>query len=391
MKTKVKDVMKPRAAGAGLLLALALSLSACGGSSDSSTAASDGGTRTVKIAMMQPFTGDSAYYGQYAEQAFALAKRDLKIPGVEFEMIKGDTKCAPTTAVQTARQAVSERPVAAIAPACSGDTLAVKPILAAANIPACSINLAPEITGKPDPKLWRVAPSDAVTNGHYAEYIAAAGVKRIAVIHDTSSYGQNNAQTFVDAAEKNGIEVAANSTYEVADTDYSGQLLRAKRSGVDALYIEGYDLQLGHLIKRARDLGIRAPIYATGNAGNDTALAAGGAAMEGTLLAASFLPDWSPAAKTFTAAWKSRYHDAPNYNIVDLYMCSVVVMKAVQQAGADADGDKVNAAIGALDIPDTPAGRIRFTDVGDLKQNPVLVGEIKGGAPRLVKVLSGAG
>ena len=346
---------------------------------------------SVTIGDIQPYSGSVAYYGQYGDRAFqfAMARYGSEPGGNKLAFVRGDSKCVPSAAVQAGHQVLARKPVALLAPACSGDSLALKPMLTAAHVPSCSINLAPGITGEKNPWMFRIAPSDTVTNRLFAKYMESHGVKRIGIIHDTTGYGQSNAQTLISGLKKVGIEVTLDASYGLSDTDYSGQIVKLKNAGVDAAYFEGYDLQVAHLIKQARSLGFEGTIYANTNAGNVTAGKAGGEAMNGVIFAAAFLPESSSSAKAYTTAWKKRYHEAPDVDQTDLYQCAVVILKALQKVGSQPTGDSVRAAIAALTWDKSPTGTIQFNATGDRVNPPVLVGTWDHGKTKLVKRLSG--
>ncbi len=359
-------------------------------------AASSGATTkragSATIGIIQPYTGDSAYYGQYGDRAFQFAQKAFgKTPGGNtLSFVRGDSKCTPTAAVQAGHQVLAKKPVALLAPACSGDTLALKPLLAAAHVPACSINLAPSITGESNPWVFRIAPSDTVTNKFFALYMKSKGVKSVGIIHDTTGYGQGNDESMAAGLKAAGINVAVDASYEFADTDYSGQIVKLKQVGVDAAYFEGYDVQVANIIKQAKSLGLNVPIYANTNAGNVTALKTGGAAMDGVLFATAFLPGWSPGAKAYTAAWQKAYHQAPDVDQTDLYQCAAVILSALKKVGSHPTGDAMKSAIAKLKLPGMPSGTIRFNSIGDLVNPPVLVGTWANGKTKLVKLLSGS-
>jgi branched-chain amino acid transport system substrate-binding protein len=359
-------------------------------SSSSASASGLGSGNPVTIGIIQPYTGDSAYYGQYANEAFKLAmsKYGSTPGGHTIKFVRGDSKCTPTDAVQAVHPILSSQPVAVLDPACSGDTLAIEPALQAQGIASCSINLAPSIT-HPGGDVVRVAPSDAATNKLFAKYIASKGVKKIGIIGDTSGYGEGNTSTLASALKANGVQVVVNATYDFSATDYSGQILKLKQAGVDAAYFEGYDLEVGQLVKQAKQLQLNVPYFANTNAGNETAGKAAGSALNGVLFATAFLPDASPAMKSLTTTWQSTFHQAPNADSVDLYQCAVTLLKAIGAAGSNATAQSVNQAVKKVAAPGVTVGTISFGSSGDLTDPPVLIGTWRGGKTALVTRLAG--
>lgn len=361
---------------------------ASGSASGSSTAAATG--TPIVIGVIQPYTGAEAYYGKYQDNAwtFAMAKYGSSVDGHPLKLVKGDSKCDPSAAVSAARQILSQKPAVIQAPDCSADTLAILPIVTAAKVPLVSENLAPDVTTKGSAYVWRVQSSDAATNKVFGQYVAAQGYQKIGVIHDTTSYGVANAKTMVDGLTAAGLKPVSEATYDIGATDYSGQILQLKQAGVDAAYIEGYDLQEGNLVKQARSLGLTVPIYGPTTASDDTFLKAAGDAAEGVVFATSFLPDWSADATSFSQEWQSQFGYPPNMDSVGMYQAAVTTIKALQKAGGDASPADLNSAFADLTVTGLPEGSVSFTSSGDLAKPLVMVGKWHDKKTTMVKILT---
>lgn len=376
------------AASASAPVASAASTGGSSSAAPSDTAAATG--TPIVIGVIQPYSGAEAYYGKYQDNAwtFAMAKYGSSVDGHPIKLVKGDSKCDPSSAVSVARQILSQKPVAINSSDCSADTLAVLPISTAAQVPLVSENLAPDITTKGSAYVWRVQSSDAATNKEFGKYVAQQGHTKIGVIHDTTSYGVANAQTMVDGLTSAGLKPVTEAKYDISATDYSGQILQLKQAGVDAAYIEGYDLQEGNLVKQAKSLGLNVPIYGPTTASDDTFLKAAGDAAEGVVFATSFLPDWSDDAKTFSQEWQKQFGYQPNMDSVGMYQAAVVTIKALQKAGGDATSEQLNAAFKDLEVTDLPEGAVSFTSSGDLAKPLVMVGKWASNKTVLVKILT---
>lgn len=360
--------------------------SASGASSGPSAAT---GTPIV-VGVIQPYTGAEAYYGKYEDNAWtmAMATYGSSIDGHPIKLVKGDSKCDPSTAVSAVRTILADKPVVINAPDCSADTLAILPITTAASVPLVSENLAPDVTTKGSAYVWRVQSSDAATNKVFGAYVASLGYKKVGVIHDTTSYGVANAQTMVDGLTAAGSKPLSEATYDISATDYSGQILQLKQAGVDAAYIEGYDQQEGNLVKQARSLGLKVPIYGPTTASDGTFLQAAGSTAEGIVFATSFLPDWSAGATSFSAKWQKEFGYPPNMDSVGMYQAAVTTIKALQKAGASATPQQVNSIFKDLQVTGLPEGSVSFTSTGDLAKPLVMVGKWHSGKTELVKILT---
>lgn len=373
------------------------SSSAAPASSDSGAATSSGAANDsaatgtpIVVGIIQPYTGAEAYYGKYEDNAwtFAMAKYGSSVDGHPIKLVKGDSKCDPSTAVSAVRTLLAQKPVAINGSDCSADTLAMLPITTAAKVPMISENLAPNITTTGSTYVWRVQTSDAATNKVFGQYVAAQGYKKIGVIHDTTSYGVANAQTMVDGLTAAGSKPASQASYDISATDYSGQILQLKQAGVDAAYIEGYDQQEGNLVKQTQSLGLKVPIYGPTTASDDTFLKAAGSASEGVQFATSFLPDWSADATTFSAQWQQEFGYPPNMDSVGMYQAAVATIESLKKAGGSATSDQLNSAFKDLQLTGLPEGSVSFGAGGDLAKPLVMVGKWASSKTVLVKILT---
>lgn len=354
---------------------------ASGGTSSSSAATSGGGgsTAPLTIGIATPYSGSSGSYGQYNDEVFQLAlqKYGAKIGSRPIQFVKGDTQCTPSVAVQAIHQVLAKNPVEVMSSGCSGDTLAMKPSLTAQRIPATSINLAPNIvTG--DPYMWDVAPTMEQINGLFAKYIQSqTHATSVAILHDTTAYGEACDKGMVDGLKAAGVKVGVDSSYSPSDTDFSGQILSAKKAGVQAIYVEGYSEQLGEVVKQARQLGITLPIFAPQDADDSAAFQAGGSALKGVVFAEGYVQNSSPASQQFTQEWSKAFPKLePGANVENFYEAAAVLVKALHEVGpGNVNADSIKQAISGMSLQ-MPSGTLKFAPNGQRLNPPVFVGKV---------------
>lgn len=356
--------------------------SAAGGGTSSSSAASSGGggsSAPLTIGIVTPYSGSSGSYGQYNDEVFQLALRKYgaKVGNRPIQFVKGDTQCTPSVAVQAIHQVLAKNPVEVMSSGCSGDTLAMKPSLTAQKIPATSINLAPNIvTG--DPYMWDVAPTMEQINSAFAKYIQSqTHATSVAILHDTTAYGEACDKGMVDGLKAAGMKVGVDASYSPSDTDFSGQILSAKKAGVQAIYIEGYSQQLGEVVKQARQLGITLPIFAPQDADDSAAFQAGGSALKGVVFAEGYTQNSSPASQDFTNEWLKAFPKLePGANIENFYEAAAVLVKALHEVGPNnVNAAAIKKAIGSMDLQ-MPSGTLKFAANGQRLNPPVFVGKV---------------
>jgi branched-chain amino acid transport system substrate-binding protein len=343
----------------------------------------------IVIGMVEPYTGEEASYGQWADDALALAMEQHgdTIAGRKITVVRADSKCEPSVAVSAGRQVLAAHPAILLAPVCSGDTLAMIPMIKSNQVPTLSDNIAPKVTQEGAGWVWRVQITDPVVTGPEAKYIMSQGYKRIAVIHDTSAPGQANSQNMIDAltAVAPPVEVA---TYNLSDVDYSGPLLKLKAANPDAVYVEAYEVQGARLLTQARQLGFTMPIYGNFSLFDDTFIKAAGSVGNGLLGATTYTADWSDAARKFDAQWFAKFHYHSNADIAALYEMAIAALTALDKA-PDARGTALNEVVKHTDIPDLPMGALSFDDTGNNANPLVLLVTWENEQIKILKVLAG--
>ena len=376
-------------ANVAVLAAVALAASACGGGSDGSSAKSGGGggQGTVKLGDSNPYSGPSASYGTLIDDGFALGVADHQSGAPRIELVKKDDACTPDKAVNVVQQFISSADVQAmLGPGCSGAMAATQKMMANAQMVHASGSYGPELTQGGDSFYFRTVPNDTQLNTALAQYIADQGHKTLAVVNDDTAYGTGGAQVLIDQAQKRGIKVVYHGKFAYGATDFSGQVERLRASHADAFFFDGYEGELGVLVKQTRQLGLQQPIFGPTAMGNPEFAEPAGSAANGVVYISNYNRG-NPKTQAFTKAYKQKFNITPTDVAASAYVTGAMYAEAFKAAGADAKGEALASAIRKLDV-NTPLGNISFDDKGDLLRPPMIIGKIAGGEPKVVKEVS---
>ena len=344
----------------------------------------------IVIGMVEPYTGEESNYGQWVDDSWKLALEVYgdKIQEHPIKLVRADSKCEPSVAVSAGRQVMAEHPAILMAPVCSGDTLAIMPLIKSNQVPTLSDNIAPKVTQESDGWVWRIQLTDSVVTPPEAKYILSKGYKRIGVIHDTSAPGEANGKNMIDALTAGGSAPVEVATYALADTDYSGPLLKMKAANLDALYVEAYETQGARLIAQAKQLGFTIPIYANFSLFDETFIKAAGEPGNGLIGVTSYAPNWSDNSKKFDEQWFKKFNYHTNADIAAIYEMAVAAITALKKA-PDARGKELNAIVGSTNIPDLPMGTLSFDKTGNNANPLVLLVTWKNQQLEVLQVLEG--
>src|SRR5262245_34705754 len=158
----------------------------------------------------------------------------------KIEVITRDTQGDPTKAVNATQEMISALKVQAIwGPTNSGESLAVTPIMARSKMPnlhPCVVDTL--IDPAKFPNAFRISPSNTQWDDAVRGYaLTILGVKKVAVIGDTTGYGVAAAKASAEALKKDGAEVAYVANIDATQPDMTPDMLRAKNAGAEAIVV----------------------------------------------------------------------------------------------------------------------------------------------------------
>lgn len=331
----------------------------------------------VKVGVASPLTGGGAAYGKDIENGVRMAVDEANaahpsIGGkpVRFVVDSQDDQSDPRASVQVAQRLVDDQVAVVIGHFNSGTTLPASKIYAKAGIPMITPAATnPAITAAGLTTVYRVIATDSQNAGNAGAYATLVSkAKRIAIIDDRTAFGQGEADEFEKAVKANGGTVVDREFTNDKAVDFSAQLTAIKGYSPDLVFFGGLDTQAAMLVKRMRQLGIRAQFLAGGGVMDANFIKIAGDAANGASVWEYGQPLSSlPKGKDFEAKFRQKYGVDMLAYAPFAYDATWVAIKAMEKANSTVPAD-YNAALKATDYQGI-TGRIAFTSAGDLK-NP---------------------
>lgn len=354
--------------------ALAASLTACGGGSQSAETTAVGAAETTaaaeaaegaeseaaettaaeagsaeggvfKIGVIGPLTGPAAAYGIAVQNGADLAAKEINaaggINGAQIELNSQDDEHDPEKSVnayntlkdwgmQMLVGSVTSKPCIAVAAESSADNLfQLTPSGSAVECAA------------PD-NVFRVCFADPAQGTASAQYIGEHKLAtKVAIIYDSSTeYSAGIREAFVGEAANQGLEIVADEAFTAdTNTDFSVQIDKAKEAGAELVFLPIYYQEASVILKQASDKGF-APIF-FGVDGMDGILSVEGfdsSLAEGVMLLTPFSAT-EESSKAFTEAYVAAYGIEPNQFAADSYDAVYAIKAAAEQAGITPDMD----------------------------------------------------
>ncbi|BCR05830.1 branched chain amino acid ABC transporter substrate-binding protein [Desulfuromonas versatilis] len=294
-----------------LTLALALCMAA-GGTGLASA-------KSIKIGLMAPMTGSWASEGQDMKQIVELLAKDINdkggINGDQIEILVEDDGGDPRTASLAAQRLATQGVVAVVGTYGSSVTEASQTIYDDFQIPqVANGSTAVRLTEKGLKYFFRTCPRDDEQGRVAAGTLEKMGFKKVAVLHDNTSYAKGLAEETMALLKDKGIEVVFSDALTPGERDYNAILTKMKSAGPEAVFFTGYYPEAGLLLRQKMEMNWNVP-FLGGDATNNPDLVkiAGNKAAEGFYFLSPPVPQDLPAqkAKDFLAAYQKKYGAAP--------------------------------------------------------------------------------
>ncbi len=344
-------------------------------------------TLTVRIGAASPLTGPQAHIGIDIRNGVQLAIEDANAANIEiggrkakFEMVPEDDEANPTKATTVAQKLVDAKVAAVVGHFNSGASIPASKIYADAGIPQISPSSTnPKYTLQGFKTAFRVVAHDDQQGPTLARFAAKTlQVKSVAVIDDSTAYGQGLADAFEKTIQSLNIKVVAREHTTDKDTDFKAILTKIKGKKPDLIMFGGIDPQAGPMVKQMRELGIKAKFI--GGDGMQTPnfiKLAGGAAADAMASIPGLPKEQMPGGKAFLDQYKAKFNQEVELFAPMGYDAVMVFIDAMKRAGS-ADPAKFLAEIGKTDYQGV-IGPIAFDDKGDLKNGPITIYVVKDG------------
>ena len=373
---------------------LALSLTACGGQSESGAGDADSsapsGDGTITLGMIGPLTGSVAVYGTHIENGVKLAIEEINAAGgvmlsdgahqlaLEVKDDQGDS----TECVNAMNALISDGIQLVVGSATSGCTSAITSIANSEGVVMITPSgTADSLTTAMD-YVFRTCFRDSFQGELAAQYALDEGYTKVGVVYcsaDTYSAGLRDA--FIAACADRGLDVVAEeSVATMTEVDYTNQFNKMVAAGAELVFTPFYyDVMGPYLVPQARSAGFTG-ILLGGDGVDSTETTIPDGADLSVYNDVYFVNHYSTelatsdVSKNFIESYEAKYGETPN-NFDALAYDAVYVYKAAMEACGASDAASVQAALADTSAAyDSTCGTFSFDETGTPIKNGVLMG-----------------
>ncbi|AUN98280.1 ethanolamine utilization protein EutJ [Bacteriovorax stolpii] len=327
----------------------------------------------LKIGVVSPMTGATATFGQENANGIKLAYEKMKkmAGGKKFDLIIEDDKSEAIESTNATRKLLSVDKVSVMIGApTSSLALASAPIVQEAKIPY----ITPTATNAKVTMVGDYITRACFTDDFQGVVMAKFAVetlkktKGLVLVENTSDYSKGLAKSFTEAFTKLGGKMASTEelTYAAKDTDFQSLLRKVKRANPDFVFVPGYYVEVGLLLKQARAQGINVPFLGGDGWDSPKLFEIAGEAVKGSYISNHFAPDdKSPVVQNFVKDYEKAYGSKPGSFAALGYDSLGIVADAIKRAKSTKPAD-IRAALVATKGYQGITGTITF----DKDRNP---------------------
>ncbi len=389
---------------AALATALAMAIGGCAAPKDTTSdvgKVEEVGGDPIRIGVVVSLTGNLAGLG---EPEFAALKMEAErinsaggVNGRPIELIVEDDATDEAKAVAATSKLIEQDSVIAIIGATgTGQTMAMRGDIDRAGIPQVSMAGGTVITEQLHPFVFQTPWSNRIVVPFTLDALKKAGISRIAVVTDTGGFGKDGLAVLKKTAPDAGITIVADQTLNPGDTDVTAQLTNIKKSNAQALVIWSAGKEAALVVKNAKELGLKIPVYGShGNARREFIDGAGDAAQDVRLAAGKILvpaaygegTEGFKVASEFIERFKAATGQEPNTFAGHAYDALYLIVEAARRVEGEitpsALRDQIEATDGFVGIGGT--FKMSATDHNGLNASDLTLYVIDKGAFTLAK------
>ena len=327
----------------------------------------------ITIAAAGPMTGQYAAFGMQLRRGAEMAVADINarggVLGRKLKLEIGDDACDPKQAVAVANQLATKKVAFVAGHFCSSSSIPASQIYnesGIVQITPASTN--PRLTDEAAAKGWnnvfRTCGRDDAQGTVAGQWLAKNYKgKKVAVIHDKSTYGKGLADETKKAMNAAGLTEAMYEAITQGDKDFTALISKMKAAGIDVIYHGGYHTEGGLIVRQSREQGLRA-VFVSGDALVDNEYwKITGPAGQGTIM--TFAPDPRKAAnaKAVVEKFKAQGYDPEGYTLYTY--AAIQVWAAAVEKAKSLDVNKVSAGIKGNKFT-TVLGDLQYDRKGDV-------------------------
>jgi branched-chain amino acid transport system substrate-binding protein len=322
----------------------------------------------IKLGVSGPFTGGSSSMGVSMRDGVRLAAKEINaaggINGNKIVLIERDDEAKNERGVQIAQELINnEKVVATLGYINTGVALASQRFYQDAKIPvmnnvATGSILTKQFPNAPENYVFRNAAADNIQAPMVAkEAVEKRGLKKVAILADSTNYGQLGREDLEKALKTYGVTPVAVEKFNIGDVDMTSQLLKAKNAGAEVILTYAIGPELAQIANGMAKLGWKKPMIGSWTLSMASFIDTAGKNGDGATMPQTYIqsPSTTAKRKAFQEAYLKEFKPKNNniaspVSAAQGYDSVYLLAAAIKQANST-EGPKILAALQDLKTP----------------------------------------
>ena len=324
----------------------------------------------IKIGGIGVLSGKYGMYGLAVREGVDLYVKQVNaaggILGKQVQILWEDTQGNASEAINAYNKLSDAGVSGYIGAVLSGETKALAEVTSEDGIPQISPSATDYDVTTDRPNVFRTCFLDPFQASALAEYMAAEGVKKAAVLYDNATdYSNGLFEAFKAKAAELGVEIVAAEAAAYGDTDYKTQLTTIQSAGPEAVFLPYYGADAALILAQAKELGLDVNFFGADGIADIVDYVADKSVLTKVIYTDHFSTGaQSEVAVDFVKAYEAEYGKLPTISFSATgYDAAVVLLSAIEAAGTT-ESQAVVEAIKATNLQ-VVSGSITFDDHND--------------------------
>ncbi|QWD62399.1 ABC transporter substrate-binding protein [Polynucleobacter sp. MWH-UH25E] len=322
----------------------------------------------IKVGVIGPFTGGSSSMGVSMRDGVRLATKEINaaggINGNKIVLVERDDEAKNERGVQITQEFINnEKVVATLGYINTGVALASQRFYQEAKIPvlnnvATGSLITHQFPNAPENYVFRNAAADNIQAPMIAkEAVEKRGLKKVAILADSTNYGQLGREDLEKALKTYGVTPVATEKFNIGDVDMTSQLLKAKNAGAEVILTYAIGPELAQIANGMAKLGWKKPMIGSWTLSMASFIDTAGKNGDGATMPQTYIqtPSTTAKRKAFQEAYLKEFKPKNNniaspVSAAQGYDSVYLLAAAIKQANST-EGPKILAALQDLKTP----------------------------------------
>ncbi|MDD2229499.1 MAG: ABC transporter substrate-binding protein [Candidatus Cloacimonetes bacterium] len=339
---------------------------------------------TIRVGVILPLTGDSAYMGVAFKSGMDLALEQYeqkraaeKLP--EVKIFYEDSMDLSKNAV-SAYQKLKSIDKVDMYICVSGGWKALIPLANAdKKVLFCSAVSPSKVTEGSDWtfRFYTSADADAALMAKYA--IEKLALQKIGILYVNDDFGSSYKDVFSSVFTEGTNNAVITEGFNPSDSDFRTVLAKFKTQKIDGLYLLGYGTNMGLVPKQMKEIGLNATFLSIGTISLPDVMQLAGNSINGTFYTTTKFNAFMPETKElidFVGDYKTKYNQQPMFFEVFGFDSFNILASVFKNSGKDSD--KIRQGLLAVKNYKAAVGEVSFDDNREASF-PLIVRQIRNG------------